>query len=108
MENLCRQSYDGISTKKEDEMASKNKDTAKSAAKNTLASNAKSALPNTANNKFGNGTQGFSYDRSDLGTNLPNSFVDNSGDSNQMSRSEEEEMENNTDLKARRKFSFLS
>jgi hypothetical protein len=73
-----------------------------------LPKDGKSAMSNTANNKFGASTQGFKYDKNDLGTNLPNSFVDNSGDANQRSRSEEEEMENNTDLKVRRKFSFLT
>ncbi len=54
-----------------------------------------SALPQTAADRLGSGSY-YDFGDDDLNTSLPNSFVSNRGDPNQISRSEECEMENNT------------
>lgn len=74
--------------------------------KNKKNTNAHAALPANANDRMGERDLGRKYDHNDLGHALPNSWTDNSGDPNQISRSEEEEMENNTSTLAPKKFNF--
>ncbi len=56
------------------------------------------AMAQNVNDRMGTSELGKAFDETDLGEDLPNSYVNTSGDPNQMSRSEEEEVENNTGI----------
>jgi hypothetical protein len=62
-----------------------------------------SALPQNINDVMGNSDSGSNLNYADLSPEMPNKYINESGDSNQMGRSQEEEIENNTDIEINNK-----